>query len=106
MIKMRMVDESLKVILVDTSLSVAEVLEIAAKKWNLKNYEEYALQEALRPDVWLKSEKSLPEQIMTMDQELKLKKRFFLSDQTANLDDPLQIHFFYCQVSLLFVIWV
>lgn len=96
-IKVRMVDDSLKTVLVDTSLPAREVVEIIAKKLSLKNWEEYSLQEAAKPDIWLKPDKSLPEQVTTMDQEFKLKKKYFVSDQAVNIDDPVQLHLVYCQ---------
>lgn len=96
-IKIRMVDETLKTILIDTSLPAVEVVEFIAKKIGLKNPEEFSLQEEQRSGVWLKNNLSIPEQVITMEQTFLLKKKFFMSDQTVSTDDPVQLHLVYCQ---------
>jgi len=96
-LKIKLVDDTVKTVLIDTSLSVSDIVDVLGKKINLKNAEEYALQADINPGIWLKGQMSIPEQVSTMDQMFILKKKFFVNDANIDQDDPVQLHLIYCQ---------
>ena len=47
---------------------------------------------------WLKAEESLCEQGIVETAVLTLRKKFFVSDQNVNCNDPMQVHLLYVQL--------
>jgi talin len=118
-LKVKLLDETVKTMIVDDSMSVEQLVEIIGKKMNIKNYEEFSLQTEntqagrvflLFPladscyvncygagEVWLHGLQSLQEQGVTEDQLVVLKKKFFVEDANISRDDPVQLHLVYVQ---------
>jgi len=96
-IKVKLVDDTLKTVLVDLSLPVADVVQVVGKKIALKAADEFSLQAELIPGIWLKSQLAITEQVKTLDQCFLLRKKFFVNDANVDQDDPVQLHLVYCQ---------
>jgi len=96
-VKVKLVDDSVKTFLVDTSETVSDVMKIIGDKLSLKNVDEFGLQAEKKPGIWFKGNMAIPEQVETMDQLILLKKRFFVNDANVDQDDPVQLHLVYCQ---------
>ncbi|EGC38365.1 actin binding protein [Dictyostelium purpureum] len=96
-LKVRLMDETVKTLLVDDSLTVAEILEIIGKRIGIKNYEEFSLQNETKEGEWLTHSQPLHEQGVSDDAILLLKKKFFVDDFNVNRDDPIQLHLVYVQ---------
>jgi len=96
-IKVKLVDDTVKTVLVDLSAPVSEVVDVIGKKIALRNADEFSLQAENKPNVWMKTQMSICEQVTTMDQMFLLKKKFFVNDANLDQDDPVQLHLVYCQ---------
>ncbi|EFA78109.1 talinB [Heterostelium album PN500] len=100
-LKVRLMDETLKTLLVDDSLTVGEIIEIVGKRIGIKNHEEFSLQAETAAGVasgeWLNHTQALHEQGVTDEQIVLLKKKFFVDDFNVNRDDPIQLHLVYVQ---------
>ncbi|KAI9188228.1 hypothetical protein H9P43_002619 [Blastocladiella emersonii ATCC 22665] len=122
MLRVRLLDETVKTVLIDDSLPVLLLVQSVCGKIGIANPEEYsfALDASLdvlgRPGTvsrdhgrkraslesadhvnWLNPEKSLPEQGVDETATLLLKKKFFYSDQSIDRNDPIQLHLVYQQ---------
>lgn len=95
--KVRLLDDTVKTILIDDSRSVGEIVEVIGKKIGIKNPEEFSLQIERKPDLWLTAAQSLHEQGVVDSDTLLLKKRFFVDDANVGRDDPVQLHLVYVQ---------
>jgi len=96
-IKVKLVDETIKAIMIDLSIPVSEVVQVIGNKISVRNADEFSLQAEQKAGVWLKSQLSIPEQVSTLDQIFLLKKKFFVNDANVDQDDPVQLHLVYCQ---------
>ncbi|EGG16302.1 talinB [Cavenderia fasciculata] len=95
-LKVRLMDETLKTLLVDDSLTVGEIVEIVGKRIGIKNHEEFSLQPEGSND-WLNHAQALHEQGVSDEAIVLLKKKFFVDDFNVNRDDPIQLHLVYVQ---------
>ncbi|KAJ3281672.1 Talin-1 [Borealophlyctis nickersoniae] len=128
-LKVKMMDESLKTVLIDDSLPVSQIVEIVCDKIGITNPEEYSLlpevlpagwnegkapqaqvklksgKEMLAGDEsrWLNPEKTLREQGLTESDTVILKKKFFFTDQNIDRNDPVQLNLLYNQAKEMIV---
>eukprot|EP01113_Clastostelium_recurvatum_P020003 TRINITY_DN236_c0_g1_i4.p1 TRINITY_DN236_c0_g1~~TRINITY_DN236_c0_g1_i4.p1 ORF type:complete len:2591 (+),score=1077.50 TRINITY_DN236_c0_g1_i4:231-8003(+) len=111
-LKVKLMDDTVKTVLVDDSLSVGEIVELIGKKMQIKNFEEFSLQRdtsAAAPtgkeskdtvptsELWLTSTQTLHEQGVADEDMVVLKKKFFVEDDKVSRDDPVQLHLVYVQ---------
>eukprot|EP01119_Soliformovum_irregulare_P005210 TRINITY_DN1675_c0_g1_i1.p1 TRINITY_DN1675_c0_g1~~TRINITY_DN1675_c0_g1_i1.p1 ORF type:complete len:1447 (-),score=577.25 TRINITY_DN1675_c0_g1_i1:61-4401(-) len=96
-IKVGLIDGTLKSMLVDLSAPVSEVIDLVGEKLSLRNPEEFSFQVESKPGVWLKSQLPITEQVGSLDQTFLLKKKFFIHDVNVDTDDPVSLHLIYCQ---------
>jgi talin len=97
-IKVKLVDNSVKTMLADVSSSVSDLVGNLCKKIGIKNPEEYALQHEGSTTDWVKGDVSLLEQVDSVNDILYLRKKYFVSDANVDKDDPVQLHLVYSQV--------
>eukprot|EP01133_Synstelium_polycarpum_P004292 gene4292-5011_t len=99
-LKVRLMDETLKTLLVDDSLTAGEIVEIIGKRIGIKNHEEFSLQAEQSSGGsgdWLNHSQPLHEQGVSDETVVLLKKKFFVDDFNVNRDDPIQLHLVYVQ---------
>ncbi|KAF2072336.1 hypothetical protein CYY_006349 [Polysphondylium violaceum] len=97
-LKVRLMDETVKTLLVDDSLTVGEIVEIIGKRIGIKNYQEFSLtSEKQQAGEWLNHAQPLHEQGVSDEDTVLLKKKFFVDDFNVNRDDPIQLHLVYVQ---------
>eukprot|EP01116_Phalansterium_solitarium_P023894 TRINITY_DN8583_c0_g1_i4.p1 TRINITY_DN8583_c0_g1~~TRINITY_DN8583_c0_g1_i4.p1 ORF type:complete len:716 (+),score=234.47 TRINITY_DN8583_c0_g1_i4:107-2254(+) len=97
MVKVKLMDETIKTVLLDTTQPVKDLIRIMAEKFSISNGEEYSLQAESSPGEWLQSNTSLDEQNVPEGTILILKKRFFYSDNLLDKEDPVSLHLLYVQ---------
>jgi len=95
-LKIKLLDDTVKTVLVDDSSDVAEITEVIGKRMNIKNPEEFSLK-VLTSNSWLNPALTLTEQGMKEDDVLLLKKKFFFNDANVDRSDPVQLHLLYVQ---------
>ncbi|ORX59304.1 hypothetical protein BCR36DRAFT_408797 [Piromyces finnis] len=119
-LKVRMMDDSIKTFLIDESLPVKSIVEYVGQKLGISNIEEYSFAPGVEPssplpkdkkkekkkeDVqWLNPAKSLIEQGMGENDVVIFKKKFFFSDQNIDRNDPIQLNLLYNQVRELIIL--
>jgi len=96
-LKVKLLDETVKTVIVDDSSTVEQLVEVIGKKINIKNFEEFSLQLEGGNGEWLTGLQSLQEQGVAEDQVVLLKKKFFVEDANISRDDPVQLHLVYVQ---------
>ncbi|GAM22112.1 hypothetical protein SAMD00019534_052870 [Acytostelium subglobosum LB1] len=99
-LKVRLMDETVKTLLIDDSLTVGEIIEIVGKRIGIKNHEEFSLQAETSAGTttdWLNHTQPLHEQGVSDEAVVLLKKKFFVDDFNVNRDDPIQLHLVYVQ---------
>jgi len=96
-IKVKLMDGSVKTVLVDLSQEAVQVVEAIGQKINLKAAEEFALQPETRMGYWLKNNLSIPEQVKNLEQTFLLKKKYFITEANVNQEDSISLHLLYCQ---------
>ncbi|KAI3637909.1 hypothetical protein MIR68_004558 [Amoeboaphelidium protococcarum] len=124
-LRVKLMDETMKTVLVDDSQTVQEMTEAICKRIGIANFDEYSLQldnadgvqtssgsektlkkstragddkeKMASGDRWLSPEKSLPEQGVAEADILLLKKKFFFSDQNIDRNDPIQLNLLFVQ---------
>jgi hypothetical protein len=85
-------DGTMKNILIDDSLPVSHLVLNIAEKLGLNFPEEYSLK---LEDKWLTYNYTLYQQEVPENAVLKLAKRFFYSDTSVSVDDPVSLHLGY-----------
>lgn len=120
LLKVRLLDNTQKKILIDDSLTVVEIVNVLGEKLGLGNVDEFSLQAEKDEGIlhslyfiiliyvtgkWLNSTLTLHEQELGVDDGVVLKKKFFVSDANVDTDNPAQVHFVYIQVELLFLLF-
>lgn len=96
-IRVKLMDESIKTLLVDLSASVADTIDRICQKCQLPNSEEYGL--CASDGRWLDMSSNLSESTVVKENSvLILKKKFFCSDSNVDRSDPVQLHLLYTQV--------
>lgn len=100
-LKVKLLDGTVKTLLLDYTLPVSELVNIIGEKLNVKNPEEYSLQLEKplkgRKSDWLISSECLDEQGIPEGVLLIFKKKFFFSDANIDRDDPVALHLLYVQ---------
>ena len=97
-LKVRLLDNTIKTILVDESLSIQEIAEEIATKMSIGFPEEFSLKvEGSGDREWLTPTLSLHENHVNEDMVLILKKKFFFNDANVDRSDPVQLHLLYVQ---------
>jgi len=103
MLKVKLIDDTMKTMLIDTSLPVSEVIQFIGKKVGIKDPNEFGIIDESKTtsasgQVWLKVGISIPEQVKNyLNQTFPIKKRFFWNDSNVGVEDPVQLHLIYCQ---------
>jgi len=75
--KIRLVDNSEKMVLIDQSLPSSEIIKMIGEKLGIKNSEEFSLQCG---DQWLNPNQTLIDQNISDNSILDFKKKFFVAD--------------------------
>lgn len=97
-IKVKLMDGTVKTVMIDESSSVEYLIELIGGKIGLEKTEEYGLQiEGSDATKWLNNTQSLQDQGVTEHTILKFKKRFFVDDLNVDKSDPIQLHLVYLQ---------
>ncbi|KAK6099239.1 hypothetical protein MT418_000678 [Batrachochytrium dendrobatidis] len=116
-LKVKMLDDSMKAILVDESQPVRVVVAAVCERIGISNDDEYSLasdktltlnkkgdkkakqKEAVYTEgpAWLNPDKTLREQGLTESDAVILKKKFFFTDQNVDRSDPVQMMLMYNQ---------
>jgi talin len=95
-LKVKLIDDTVKTVLVDDSLLVWEIVDTIGEKLNIKNAEEYSLAR-VDGSSWLHPNQPLVEQGIEEKDTLLLKKKFFVTDQSVDRGDPIQLHLVFIQ---------
>eukprot|EP01088_Endostelium_zonatum_P017435 TRINITY_DN513_c0_g3_i3.p1 TRINITY_DN513_c0_g3~~TRINITY_DN513_c0_g3_i3.p1 ORF type:complete len:1705 (-),score=540.74 TRINITY_DN513_c0_g3_i3:2315-7429(-) len=95
-LKIKLLDDTIKTVLVDDSSDVSEITDVIGKRMNIKNPEEFSLK-VLTSNSWLNPALTLTEQGIKEDDILLLKKKFFFNDANVDKSDPVQLHLLYVQ---------
>jgi len=95
-LKVKLIDETVKTVLVDDSLLVWEIVDTIGEKLSIKNAEEYSLAR-VDGSGWLHPNQPLVEQGIEEKDTLLLKKKFFVTDQSVDRGDPIQLHLVFIQ---------
>eukprot|EP01118_Nematostelium_gracile_P005184 TRINITY_DN1628_c0_g1_i11.p1 TRINITY_DN1628_c0_g1~~TRINITY_DN1628_c0_g1_i11.p1 ORF type:complete len:1470 (+),score=507.85 TRINITY_DN1628_c0_g1_i11:150-4559(+) len=95
-IKIKLVDETVKTMILDMSLPLNEVVMAIGAKISIKNADEFSLQLDSKPGQWMKPEFPITEQVDSLDHVFLLRQRFH-HDRNLDQDDPVQLHLVYCQ---------
>eukprot|EP01117_Protostelium_nocturnum_P013126 TRINITY_DN487_c0_g1_i1.p1 TRINITY_DN487_c0_g1~~TRINITY_DN487_c0_g1_i1.p1 ORF type:complete len:2445 (+),score=1078.48 TRINITY_DN487_c0_g1_i1:119-7453(+) len=102
-LKIKLLDGTVKTMLLDLTLSVSELTDFIGEKIELAKAEEYSLQfenpQQNGQLCWLQAHKTVEEQGIKTDEILLLKKKFFYSDANISLDDPMGLHLLFIQAS-------
>eukprot|EP00834_Sanchytrium_tribonematis_P001960 NODE_53_length_30760_cov_1.203712.p1 type:complete len:2138 gc:universal NODE_53_length_30760_cov_1.203712:1939-8352(+) len=117
-LKLKMLDGTLKTVLIDESLSVQQLVDFCCDKLQINNPEEFSLGMEVEVDEkekqkkekdkelssltdqafrWLNPDQALCEQNITNEDVLVLKKKFYFSDQNVDRNDPVQLNLVYTQ---------
>lgn len=116
-LKVKMMDDSIKTFLIDESLPVKNIVEYVGQKLGIINIEEYSFAPTDEPSTpkerkkdkkkedvqWLNPAKSLIEQGLGENDVVIFKKKFFFSDQNIDRNDPIQLNLLYNQVRELII---
>ena len=96
-VKVRLLDDTTKTMLIDDSLTVTEITDVIGQKMEIKNSEEYSIQSESQPGVWLNPTLSLHENGVPEEATIILKKKFFFNDANVDRSDPMQLHLLFVQ---------
>eukprot|EP01125_Pyxidicula_operculata_P006605 TRINITY_DN227_c1_g1_i1.p1 TRINITY_DN227_c1_g1~~TRINITY_DN227_c1_g1_i1.p1 ORF type:complete len:2471 (-),score=884.91 TRINITY_DN227_c1_g1_i1:132-7544(-) len=103
-LRIKLMDETSKVVIIDDSSSVREVCDTIGEKIGLKSAEEFSLRKPLEPGMskapkWLNEQQTLHEQDIAEDEELVYAKKYFYSDDVVDKDDPFTLHLLYVEAN-------
>lgn len=93
--KIKLIDDSTRTIVLDTTCPISELVAVVGKKVGLKNVDEFALK-VEGADNWLNDTQTLGEQV-EVGSVLILQKKYFVTDANIDRDDPVQLHLVYIQ---------
>ncbi|GAB6032133.1 hypothetical protein CHUAL_010792 [Chamberlinius hualienensis] len=111
-LRVRMLDGSVKTIMVDDSQAVANLMVVVCTKIGITNHDEYSLvrdlpeeemeqlKKKLKTDDemnWVDHSKTLREQGIDESETLLLRRKYFFSDQNIDSRDPVQLNLLYVQ---------
>jgi talin len=111
-LKFKLLDDTVKRVMIDDSRPVNTVVEVLAEKLGLRSPEEYSLALELPqrldargrplpgppPFKWLSSAMPLTEQGINPEHDvLVLKKKFYIADDQIDKNDAMQLHLLYIQ---------
>eukprot|EP01114_Cavostelium_apophysatum_P007404 TRINITY_DN194_c0_g1_i3.p1 TRINITY_DN194_c0_g1~~TRINITY_DN194_c0_g1_i3.p1 ORF type:complete len:2578 (-),score=946.84 TRINITY_DN194_c0_g1_i3:69-7802(-) len=91
-IKIKLQDETIKTILVDDTLSVGDIVAVIGEKMSISNADEFSLKVEGKEEEWLNTTLSLQEQGVGEDAMLLLRKKYFVTDGTVSIEDPVSLH--------------
>ncbi|KAJ3037472.1 Talin-1, partial [Rhizophlyctis rosea] len=125
MLRVKLMDESIKAVLIDDSAPISQLVEIICEKIGIHNPEEYSVmpenpaivitpsatskskggKELVAGDEsrWLNPERTLREQGLTDVDAIILKKKFFFTDQNIDRNDPVQLNLMFNQAKEMIV---
>ena len=99
-LKIQLMDESRKAVLIDSSKPIRENIISIGEKVMVKDMDEYALRRVTSGEGdWLDPDKTLYEEDVQDDEVLLFAKRFFSNDFNVDMNDPMQLHLIYVQAS-------
>lgn len=99
-LKIQLMDESRKAVLIDSSKPIRENIISIGEKVMVKDMDEYALRKVDSGEGdWLDPDKTLYEEDINDDEVLLFAKRFFSNDFNVDMNDPMQLHLIYVQAS-------
>jgi len=99
-LKIQLLDESKKAVLIDSSKPIRDNIISIGEKVMVKDIEEYALRRLTSGEGdWLDPDKTLYEEDIADDDVLVFAKRFFSNDFNVDMNDPMQLHLIYVQAS-------
>uniref|UniRef100_UPI003704D4D1 Integrin beta-6,Talin-1 n=1 Tax=Mus musculus TaxID=10090 RepID=UPI003704D4D1 len=101
-LKIRMLDGTVKTIMVDDSKTVTDMLMTICARIGITNHDEYSLVRELMEEKkdelnWLDHGRTLREQGVEEHETLLLRRKFFYSDQNVDSRDPVQLNLLYVQ---------
>eukprot|EP01122_Echinamoeba_exundans_P008802 TRINITY_DN2994_c0_g1_i1.p1 TRINITY_DN2994_c0_g1~~TRINITY_DN2994_c0_g1_i1.p1 ORF type:complete len:1692 (+),score=432.74 TRINITY_DN2994_c0_g1_i1:91-5166(+) len=97
-IKIQLMDDSFKSVLIDSSGSVKNIIQTIGEKLELRSSEEYGVKLPESSDgQWLDPEKTLYDQEIGNVEVLLFAKRYFNNDFLIDRDDPRELHLIYVQ---------
>ena len=117
-LRVKMMDDTIKTILVDDSFNVQQLVQTVCNRIGIATPDEFsftteALQNSAKivkdvksktphhhqqaGELWLNPDKSLREQGVDESEVLLLKKKFFFSDSNVDRNDPIQLNLLYVQ---------
>ena len=117
-LKLKMLDGSVKTVLIDESLTVQQLVDYCCDKLTINNPEEFSIGLDIQVDEkekqkkekdkeisnltddgfrWLNPDQALCEQDINAEDILTLKKKFYVSDQNVDRNDPVQLNLVYTQ---------
>lgn len=95
-LKIKLMDDSIKTLLINTTLTVGEIVDTIGERLTLSNSEEFSLKVEGR-DEWLNSNQTLHEQGISDENMLLLAKKYFVNDSAVSIEDPVQLHLVYLE---------
>lgn len=99
-VKVQLMDESRKAVLIDSSKPIRDNIVSIGEKVMVKDMDEYALRKLNSGEGdWLDPDKTLYEEDIADDEVLLFAKRFFSNDFNVDMNDPMQLHLIYVQAS-------
>eukprot|EP01119_Soliformovum_irregulare_P011517 TRINITY_DN2899_c0_g1_i3.p1 TRINITY_DN2899_c0_g1~~TRINITY_DN2899_c0_g1_i3.p1 ORF type:complete len:2521 (-),score=930.00 TRINITY_DN2899_c0_g1_i3:18-7580(-) len=96
-IKVKLQDGTIKTVLVDDTLTVTEISAVVGNKLSITNAEEFSLQLDEKPDDWLIETQSLHEQGVQDDAVLLYRKKYYVTEPSLTLEDPVGLHLLYVE---------
>jgi talin len=101
-LKIRLVDDTGKTIVIDDSANVRDISDAIGEKIGLKSASEYCLRRPVPPGMekaekWLNENQTLHEQDILEEEELVFAKKLFFNDDNIDKDDPFSLHLLYVE---------
>lgn len=102
-LKIRLVDDTTKLVIIDDSATVREISDMIGEKIGLKSSDEFSLRKPgglAKAPLWLLEQQTLHEQDINPEtEELEYAKKFYFSDDFIDKDDPFTLHLLYVEAN-------
>ena len=101
-LKVKLLDGTIRTLMTDISLSVREIIDNIGENLRIKNPEEYSFIN-MNTKKWLSSRKGLREQGIENDDVVVFAKKYYITDESVDKSDPVQLSLIYeqCQRALV-----